>query len=183
MIKLSPEQEKELKNAESVDDLQDDFLKELLSSDEITVDPEYLLAGIPKISGNRSCVFTVENTKPKQKDKSRFTFKIKKARKTAKYDNENKFWVEVLTGCNNESDYSPLGQIDNMTFKATRLSNRDSQSFKVFNWFFNKLASNELPSQIVIWNPKHCLKCHKKLTVPQSIFNHYGPSCYSKVFG
>ena len=109
---------------------------------------------------------------------NRFTFKIKIADK----DQENSpFFVSVLNGSDNYHNYKYIGLVDSRTtkFKATRTSNPESQSFKVFNWFMNNIES--LPEKVKVYHSNKCLRCGRRLTTPESILTGMGSVCAEQI--
>jgi hypothetical protein len=145
-----------------------------------------IAAGGRKITGSQQdqlkwlfagrAIFTVRNSKTG----NRFTYSISKNKK-----DEKLFWVAVLRGPDNTSDYTPLGRIVNNDSGGTYLRNRssrigeDAQSHKVFAWFFQQLSAGTLPDFIEIWHAGRCGRCGRLLTVPESISRGIGPECAS----
>ncbi len=134
---------------------------------------EYMLAG--------RALFTIKN-----KDSgNRFTFKV------SKKETENAqtlYFIKVLSGPSNDSDYTYLGTVflndDKGEFKSTRGSqvSADAPSFKAFKWLFNMLqAGKELPPQVEFYHEGRCGRCGRRLTVPESIESGFGPECISMI--
>lgn len=120
-------------------------------------------------------IFTIENTETG----GRFTFKVKQS------NNGKVFYVSVLAGPDNMSNYTYIGTImPDGTFRMTRKSQvaPDSPSFKAFSWL-NKLRLNgkDLPENALFWHEGRCGRCGRRLTVPESIETGYGPECASKM--
>lgn len=111
--------------------------------------------------------FTLLNTTTN----NRFTYKVRKSK-----DNDI-FFVSVLTGSDNISNYTFIGFIKNNKFfysKKSRIS-VEAVSFKAINWFFNHI--NNLPSIINVLHEGKCGRCGRKLTTPESINRGLGPEC------
>lgn len=127
---------------------------------------EYILAG--------KSLFTVSNSK----SGNRFTYKIKKHKTTP-----NLFFVSVLTGSNNTSDYTYIGKVSNNQFSLTPKSRfkSDATSVVVFNWILTHLKNNTLPSFINFFHHGKCGHCQKTLTTPESIQSGYGSVCFKKL--
>lgn len=122
------------------------------------------------LAGNATVTF--QNTETG----NRFTFKIRKPNKNTPH------FVKVLTGSNNEEDYTFLGTIfESENYRHGRRSriNKEAQSAKVFNWVWSHL--DNLPQQIEIHHEGRCGRCGRKLTVPESIESGFGPECINKI--
>ena len=93
------------------------------------------------------------------------------------------YFVKVLTGQNNESDYQYLGTIfDNLHFSRTGASRIDSmaESHVAFQWFWNYVVRPERDDtmdQVEVWHEGRCCRCGRKLTVPESVESGVGPEC------
>lgn len=131
---------------------------------------QFILAG--------KAIFTILNTKTEK----RFTFKVK----AKKNDDGSKIWfVSVLTGSDNNTDYAYLGMINGSGFKSTRASKitENALSFKAFNWLYNKIytAGKYLPEGVHIYHEGRCGRCGRRLTVPESIQSGFGPECINLI--
>jgi hypothetical protein len=116
-----------------------------------------------------------------RKTDARFTYRI-----TASQDGLAHF-VGVLTGSDNESSYSYLGRISRGIFwqgrkvpKAGDVS-ASAPSAKAFDWAWRSLAKGILPESLEVWHAGKCGRCSRKLTVPSSIAQGYGPECVGKI--
>lgn len=109
---------------------------------------------------------------------NRFTFKTFEKKKLPGI-----LLVSVLTGSNNMSDYKYLGYINkkNYVFKHSDKSSisSDAQSFKAFEWVYDKLRRNQLPDFISVLHHNHCGACGRLLTTDESIKSGFGPYCRS----
>jgi hypothetical protein len=106
----------------------------------------------------------------------RKTFRVYLAKKDkTKYPNSRR--VALLTGPNNEADYTGLGFINNGKFNAWNgLS--EHAGVKTFAGLWNRLNSNQNPlTTVQFWHEGRCGRCGKKLTVPESIASGIGPVC------
>lgn len=106
----------------------------------------------------------------------RFTYKIRAKEVTA---GQTLHFVSVLTGSDNESDYTFLGTIfGGATFKHSAKSHigKDAPSAKAFTWCFPRIMSRSLVEAAVHHEGK-CGRCGRKLTVPHSIEIGLGPEC------
>lgn len=112
-----------------------------------------------------------------KKTGTRFTYKV-----TLK-DGSPAF-VSVLTGSDNEGDFTYLGTIfegaDYKHGKKSRISEA-APSAKAFAWVWERVARGVLPEGIEVWHEGRCGRCGRKLTVPESVESGLGPECAGKV--
>lgn len=116
----------------------------------------------------------------------RFTYHVEESKRDAKTD-RSVFFVSVLTGPSNTSDYSYLGIIPAMNghptaeFKLTKKSTAtaDANSVKAFAWFWRALTTKneEHLALIKFQHEGRCGRCNRPLTVPESIERGIGPEC------
>lgn len=134
------------------------------------------------------------------KSGKRVTYRITRAKpRDGQATDEAPFYVDVLTGSNNEEDYTPVGMLfhdpatDELTFRhydGTWGSFRKSSigaaadSVKGFWWLVEKLnaalvegGKQELPEGVELWHSGRCSRCSRKLTDPISISQGLGPVC------
>jgi hypothetical protein len=144
---------------------------------------DYLLAG--------RAVFTLRN----EQSGGRFTFKVIDFQRTEAGKAENKpdkkmWWVKVLSGPDNVSDYTFIGTIfpvsegsKELVFKLSKKSSftEDTLSVKVFKWFLHMAQKNAVPDHVHMFHEGQCGRCGRRLTVPESIASGYGPECIHKV--
>jgi hypothetical protein len=113
-----------------------------------------------------------------KKTGARFTFKVCKPSK------EKPFFVSVLTGQDNENDFTFLGTIfDGGKYVKGRRSSilESAPSAVAFEFVWNR--SYDLPEGVEIFHEGKCCCCGRKLTVPESIASGVGPECAKKLFG
>jgi hypothetical protein len=97
--------------------------------------------------------------------------------------NEDKpmWFVGLLTGPGNTSDYSYLGLlVEDGRILHTRGSkvSKDAQSFKVAQWAIGKVWRGEdLPEGYSILHSGRCGRCGRDLTTPESLASGLGPIC------
>ena len=111
----------------------------------------------------------------------RFTYRVRAP------DNEKKpqrLFVSVLTGSDNQSEYSYLGHmhIDSDYFYVHGSKSRispEAPSAKGFKWFWSWVRKCEMPMNLEFWHEGRCARCHRLLTDPLSIQRGFGPECYS----
>ena len=119
-------------------------------------------------------VFTIQN----RRTGNHLTFRV-----TRRADRDLWF-VEVLRGPDNENDYLYVGAIFGHEFRLTRRSRvgEDSMSFRVFRWLHQYLESQvDLPASVSVYHEGCCGRCGRRLTVPQSIRQGFGPECIQHV--
>lgn len=111
---------------------------------------------------------------------NRFTFKIK-APQTEEADQRPDIWfVQVLTGPNNHSDYQYLGFIRDGRYRyggGKAKVAAEAQSAQVFAWLWPRVTEGGLPPCIEIWHSGTCGRCGRTLTDPLSIETGLGPIC------
>jgi len=127
-----------------------------------------------------NATFTVAN-----KEGVHYTYKIRKPDESAPY------FVKMLTGPNNENDYSYLGifnpngeagKVLKLTAKSRLHDN--STPVRVFRWAAVLLRNKgALPAGYTIQHEGKCCRCGRTLTVPESIEEGIGPECKSIVQG
>ena len=108
---------------------------------------------------------------------TRYTYRVSRAK-----DKQDLFFVSVLSGPDNTSDYNYIGVISNRVFRLTQKSsmNRTSKPIIAIDFAVRHLAAGNLPEQLEIWHEGRCGLCGRKLTVPESIERGIGPECASK---
>jgi len=114
----------------------------------------------------------------------RFTYKISESAKRAGDNRPPVFFVSVLTGPDNSDNFSFVGTIfERKTFKFSPKAGYrvDSPSVKAFSWAFSNFVGNIVPDKLEFWPSSHCARCGRKLTVPTSVHNGFGPECITKV--
>jgi hypothetical protein len=117
----------------------------------------------------------------------RYTYRIKMADKQPMGPQSPAYFVSLLSGPDNNSDYTYLGMIrmtsqDLPRFTLTRASkmNEASTPVKAFRYVLNALASASMPVGVEVWHEGRCGRCGRKLTVPSSIAAGIGPDCAGK---
>lgn len=125
---------------------------------------------------------------------TRFTYKVKSAAKDRSKNwstgNQDRsvFFVSVLTGPSNESDFQYMGllRLDpicgeyNFSTTAKSKVSRDAPSFITFMRAWNNVEFRcQWPATLEFWHEGQCCVCGRKLTVPESIAMGIGPECAS----
>ncbi len=99
------------------------------------------------------------------------TFKVKKGK-----DETAPHFVSVMTGSDNEKDFTFLGTIFNAeTYRHGRNSKitPEAKSAKAFDWLWKNLDSEKME----FLPASQCCRCGRKLTHPTSIDLAIGPEC------
>jgi hypothetical protein len=114
---------------------------------------------------------------------ARFTYQIKKKQDDGGSDPV--FFVSLLTGPQNTSDYSYLafmGADLSPRLTAKSCVKQDAPSWKAFAWTWGHLCQGHtdlLTPQVEVWHEGRCFRCGRALTVPSSIHTGLGPVCAS----
>ena len=147
-----------------------------LSADNIGA---YALAG--------NATFTIVS----RKSGVRFTYKITRAGMgkpaVAGTPEDPRYFVKVLTGADNESDYQYLGCIfsdkpGQPYYRGTKSTiGLGAPSNLAFDWFWSHRNDATLGDKIEVHHEGRCGRCGRKLTVPESITSGYGPECIGKL--
>lgn len=104
------------------------------------------------------------------------TFKVQVCRNTPEL-----FFVSVLTGPDNWSNYSYLGVIREGIYwhGAKSKITETALSAVSFKWFWSNI--DRLPQALQVLHEGKCGRCGRKLTVPESISTGFGPECKGKI--
>lgn len=89
-------------------------------------------------------------------------------------------FVLVLTGSNNESDYTFLGTIfEGRDYRHGRNSTigLEAPSARAFGWAWRWLAAGKMPPECDVHHEGRCGRCGRALTTPESIESGFGPVC------
>ena len=136
----------------------------------------YVLAG--------DSIFTVKN----EESGNRMTFRVTSLQRIDKESTRRLWFVKVLAGPDNIKDYSFLGSLQGkddgqIFYKHSPKSKvtEGAQSVKVIDWFVKKLQDGKMPASIKMYHEGFCGRCGRRLTVPESIQNGYGPECLDKM--
>lgn len=111
--------------------------------------------------------------------KERYTYKVTLSKKIGLY------FVSVLTGPNNRTDYTYIGRLSTVDhlLKITAKSAfpRETKLVKVFNWAMEHIKTQKpVPNGYFLEHNGSCGRCGRKLTTPESIKAGLGPVCRGK---
>lgn len=121
---------------------------------------------------------------------ARFTYKVTKAKKRQDSQGTTLF-VSVLTGSDNQEDYTFLGTLWQgedgtwpFSYKHGRKSKigEDAPSARAFDYFWRYLRKGQadILDAVEFWHEGVCGRCGRPLTVPESIELGLGPECAGK---
>lgn len=112
---------------------------------------------------------------------NRYTYKITEADKRNPND-APVYFVSLLNGPDNWSNYAYIGMIKNSLFAWTSKSkvSQDAPSFIGFDFCFKALVAGSMRG-FEVWHEGKCGRCGRKLTVPESIACGFGPECIGMV--
>lgn len=132
-----------------------------------------------------------------KKTGARFTYRVRMKKTEGVPYIPGPWFVQVLTGPNNEQDFEFLGTVfaptpikdlqraapDYHVFRHGKKSRvaETAPSAKAFAWFFEKVFRTQvLPETCDFYHEGRCGRCGRKLTVPESIASGLGPECASR---
>ena len=121
-------------------------------------------------------IFTVSNG-----DKGNwYTYKV--THKPANGQYKESWFVSILSGPDNNSNYTYMGMLDVLTgdVRLTRKSTftDESQPVRVIRWALNNLWTGKaFPAGYDVQHEGRCGRCGRRLTTPQSLEAGIGPEC------
>ena len=115
-----------------------------------------------------------------KKSGARFTYRVRRP------SPDKPWFVSVLTGSDNESDYSFLGTVfgdGHFKLSAKSKIGASAPSAVAWAWFAKVLVHPmpNLPDSIEVHHEGRCGRCGQALTVPESIESGFGPECINHV--
>jgi hypothetical protein len=120
------------------------------------------------LGGNST--FTVKSLKTG----THFTYKVRQPKGKPHF-------VSVLTGSDNENDFTFLGTIfDGRAYVPSRRNIAPTAPSAIaFDYVWNRIDS--LPANVEFHHEGRCACCGRKLTTPESVARGIGPECASKL--
>jgi hypothetical protein len=125
---------------------------------------------------------------------TRFTYDIKRKEPDGRGVADKVWYVDLLTGPNNKSDYAPLAVLTQHDgpkgpelryFHAKKAHiGKDAPSAVALKWAVERLvfnASEKALAQVEVWHEGRCARCGRKLTTPSSVDLGLGPECADKM--
>jgi hypothetical protein len=134
----------------------------------IDTTPAFILGGNAR--------FTIRS----KKTGTRFSYRVRKS------EDGSIFFVSVLTGSDNDSDFSYIGTLTPRgPYRHGKKSKITSTapSAAAFAWFWGSLYAGRpsLSDQVEVFHEGRCGRCARALTVPESIESGFGPECINHV--
>lgn len=133
------------------------------------------------LAGNATFTLVSERTG------ARFTYKAGRPDGDA---TDRPVFFKVLTGDNNETDYSFIGTVfprDGQPWQVKRSAksrvSEHALSSKALDYLFGGLNRGVVAPDLQVWHEGRCCRCGRKLTVPESIAKGIGPECEQLVGG
>jgi hypothetical protein len=129
-------------------------------------------------------IFTISNPAGEH-----YTYKVnrKDPEPGGPYGDKPTYFVKLLTGPDNGSDYTYLGILtDGGLVKLTRASRftDDTKPVRVIRWAAGIVFSGRtLPPGYALQHDGRCGRCGRRLTVPESIDSGFGPECAGRIGG
>jgi hypothetical protein len=116
-----------------------------------------------------------------------FTYKVNRAKDRDTGRDSNRWFVAVLNGPDNESDYAYIGLLEvsmnGCRFRQTAKARfkADAPCVKGLEYFWKHVERGHLPTDMIVRHNGHCGRCGRTLTVPASIERGIGPECANKM--
>lgn len=124
-------------------------------------------------------IFTVSS-----KTGEHYTYRVNKQVEESRTDRDRiLYFVGLLIGPDNTSDYTYLGVLEDTGLRLTRASKLDSDSkpVRVFDWALRVIKGEQiLPQGYMIEHAGRCGSCGRMLTDPESLRTGIGPVCREK---
>lgn len=143
--------------------------------------PQALADQGPALSGSTAVDFLFAGnatfTVTSLKTGVRYTYKVRKA------EDKPVYFVMLLTGSDNESDFSYLGMLgEDRSFRLTKASKLGAHSKPVvaFDYTLRHLTAGGTVPGVELHHAGRCGRCGRKLTVPSSVESGMGPECAQK---
>lgn len=118
-----------------------------------------------------NAIFTLTS----RRTEARYTFKV-----SMPDSGPTRWFVSLLTGPDNTSNYTYLGAIRNEGFCLTKKSKMTWNSTPVvaFRFFVDNVVKKAvIPDSLEVRHEGRCGRCGRRLTVPESIDRGIGPEC------
>lgn len=107
------------------------------------------------------------------------TYRIKKP-----WDDKDVWFVSLLTGPDNTSDFTYIGRITvphngRVIFDLTKKSKMtaDAPAVMAIRFMFDWINADRMPPHMRVHHEGRCGRCNRVLTVPESIASGFGPEC------
>ncbi len=138
------------------------------------------------ILGGRA-IFTLAG-EPRGEGTARYTFRVSQAEPATEGPYAGRpaaFFVSLLTGPDNTSEYTYVGLLDphtgNVRLTAKSKYREDSTPVLAFRWFMRRVWAGRSVLPGTLYHCGRCARCGRLLTVPSSIESGYGPECLARL--
>jgi len=114
----------------------------------------------------------------------RYTYRIQVNPRELELPTDSRSWyVQLLQGRDNNSDFSYVGMIRRGRFFVTAATrNLEKAPFvRGLDYIVRHLWRGVLPPDAQLWHSSTCGRCGRALTVPQSIRTGIGPECAKRM--
>jgi hypothetical protein len=112
------------------------------------------------------------------------TFKITRSKPNERFPTPS-YFVALLTGPNNELDYTYIGKINprtgEITFTKGSKRNDMSPDVVTLRWFMKHLFTDGMLQNATVRHEGRCGCCGRKLTTPLSCDRGIGPECWERM--
>lgn len=143
-----------------------------MTTNTIQLDQKFFFGG--------NATFTIESERTGEHK----TFKIRRPEANDRFPHPC-FFVSLLTGPCNETNYTYIGKVNEFTGELTLTKgskrNDNSPDVLTFRWFMKHLFSDKVLVNAKVHHEGKCGCCGRKLTVPESIERGIGPECFSRM--
>jgi hypothetical protein len=109
---------------------------------------------------------------------TRFTFRVGAAKDGSIH------FASLLTGADNEADYSYIGlaKETGLVWTGKSKASKEAPSFRALDWVLRNLSNGaKLLAGIEFFHDGACGRCGRALTVPSSVASGLGPECIKKI--
>jgi hypothetical protein len=110
----------------------------------------------------------------------RYTYRVRANPDDSPEDPRRRFYVDLLHGPDNTSDYRYLGMIRSDDFFVTAATRHMEQAAftKGFKHFYRNISvAKRIQPGLEVWHSSRCGRCGRALTVPASVASGLGPEC------
>lgn len=116
-----------------------------------------------------------------RKTGTHFTFRVAQPwdHDANRRDTAGPFFVSVLSGPNNETDFQFIGFIPfgGESMSAGKKGHPNAPSFKAFSWMLRHAVLGHIHPDLEVRHEGRCCRCGRALTHPTSITTGIGPEC------
>jgi hypothetical protein len=123
---------------------------------------------------------------------SSLTYKIERGKDKKTGEPIDLYFVSLLTGPNNETDFKYFGFVNRKKSEwvhgkpdKTQIT-PDAPGARAWRWFYHQvilMRQTTDEAKLEVWHEGRCSKCGRKLTVAESIERGIGPECWARANG